>query len=279
MKEIMAELKFKIKAPTVAPIEGDVLTPDNLANRSLSEILSLETWRGNRRVKLSEVFTVEGESTSNPSDLHVIIEGDLRKVRHIGAHMSAGKITVNGPVGTFVGFEMSGGTIVVNGDADAFLGMGMSGGVIEVNGNAGDAVGSGYWGTRCGMRGGLIVVKGDVGAELGCWMKDGTIKVGGNADVFTGVRMQGGTIFVAGNVGAKLGAAMTNGKIVVSGSVQSILPSFNIDEIRPNTKVDGEKVQGPFYVFYGDITEGGSGKLFISVSNNPHLKYREAYIL
>ena len=275
----MAELKLKIKAQPPTPIEGEVLTPDNLAGRSVNEILNLETWRGNRRVKLSELFTVEGESASNPSDLHIILEGDLRKVRHIGARMSAGKITINGPVGTFVGFEMSGGTIVVNGDADAFLGMGMSGGVIEVNGNAGDAVGSGYWGTRCGMRGGLIVVKGNVGAELGCWMKDGTIKVGGNADVFAGVRMQGGTIFVAGDAGAKLGAAMTNGKIVVLGNVPNILPSFHIDEIRPNTKVDGDKIQGPFYVFYGDITEGGNGKLFISVGKNPHLKYREAYIL
>ncbi|MEM3509958.1 MAG: formylmethanofuran dehydrogenase subunit C [Nitrososphaerales archaeon] len=275
----MVELKLKMKGQSVAPIEGEMLTPDNLAKKSFNEILNLETWRGNRLVKLSEVFTVEGESTSNPSDLHLIIEGDLRKVRHIGAHMSAGKITINGPVGTFVGFEMSGGTIVVNGDADAFLGMGMSGGMIEVNGNAGDAVGSGYWGTRCGMRGGLIVIKGNAGAELGCWMKDGTIKVGGNADAFAGVRMQGGTIFVAGNVGAKLGAAMTNGKIVVLGNVPSILPSFNIDEIRANTKVDGEKVQGPFYVFYGDITEGGNGKLFISVPKNAHLKYREAYLL
>lgn len=275
----MPELKMKIKALPPTPIEGEILTPDQLAGRSVNEILNLETWRGNRRVKLSELFTVEGESASSPSDLHLILEGDLRKVRHIGSRMSAGKITINGPVGTFVGFEMTGGTIVVNGDADAFLGMGMSGGVIEVNGNAGDAVGSGYWGTRAGMRGGLIVVRGNVGAELGCWMKDGTIRVGGNADVFAGVRMQGGTIYVAGNVGAKLGAAMMNGKIVVSGNVPSILPSFNIDEIRPNTKVDGDKIQGPFYVFYGDVAEGGNGKLFISVQKNPHLKYREAYIL
>jgi len=275
----MAELKLKIKVPPQTPIEGEVLTPDNLAGRSVNEILNLETWRGNRRVKLSELFTVEGESASNPSDLHLILEGDLRKVRHIGARMSAGKITINGPVGTSVGFEMSGGTIVVNGDADAFVGMGMSGGVIEVNGNAGDAVGSGYWGTRCGMSGGLIVVKGNVGAEAGRWTKGGTIRVGGNADVFTGVRMQGGTIFVAGNVGAKLGAAMVDGKIVVLGTVPNILPSFYIDEIRPNTKVDGDKIQGPFYVFYGDITEGGNGKLFISVEKNQHLKYREAYLL
>jgi len=275
----MAELRLKIKVPPQTPVEGEVLTPDNLAGRSINEILNLETFRGNRRVKLSELFTVEGESASNPSDLHLILEGDLRKVRHIGARMSAGKITINGPVGTFVGFEMSGGTIVVNGDADAFVGMGMSGGVIEVNGNAGDAVGSGYWGTRCGMRGGLIVVKGNVGAEVGLWMKGGTIRVGGNADVFTGVRMQGGTIFVAGNVGAKLGAAMVDGKIVVLGTVPNILPSFYIDEIRSNTKVDGDKIQGPFYVFYGDITEGGNGKLFISVEKNQHLKYREAYLL
>jgi len=275
----MVDLKLKIKAQPPVPVEGEVLTPDNLAGKSVSEILNLETWVGNRRVKLSELFTVEGEVASNPSDLHLIIEGDLSKVRHIGSHMSAGKITINGPVGTFVGFEMTGGTIVVNGDADAFLGMGMSGGVIEVNGNAGDAVGSGYWGTRCGMRGGLIVIKGNAGAELGCWMTDGTIRVGGNADVFAGVRMQGGTIFIAGNVGAKLGAAMTNGKIVVLGNVPNILPSFHIDEIRSNTKVDGDKIQGPFYVFYGDVTEGGNGKLFISVEKNPHLKYREAYVL
>ena len=70
---------------------------------------------------------------------------------------------------------------------------------------------------------------------------------------------------------------MINGKIVVCGHT-ALMPSFTIDSIRPKVKVDGEKIEGPFYRFIGDLADNGKGKLFISKTKNPHLSSYEKYL-
>jgi hypothetical protein len=37
-------------------------------------------------------------------------------------------------------------------------------------------------------------------------------------------------------------------------------------------------VEGPFYVFLGDLAEHGNGKLFISKSANSQLRYYEKFL-
>jgi len=71
---------------------------------------------------------------------------------------------------------------------------------------------------------------------------------------------------------------MINGKIVVCGYILYILPTFTIDEIRQKVKVNGEKVEGPFYRFIGDLADEGKGKLFVSKNRNPHLSSYEEYL-
>ena len=275
----MAELILTLKTDLRTPLDAEAISPDNFTGRSISEILAFEAWRGNRRVQLREVFDISGEAGGTTSDLTITLNGNLSKVKRVGRRMSTGKIVINGSVGMYVGEEMKGGSILIHGNAGSLAGIGMKGGVIEVDGDAGDAIGSGYRGGRSGMEGGVILIRGNVGSEIGCWMKDGVIKVGGNASLFAGVRMQGGTILISGDSQGRLGASMTGGKVVILGSVPSILPSFLIDEIRPNTKVGEEKVAGPFYTFTGDVIEGGNGKLFVSIGKNPHLKVKEEFIL
>jgi formylmethanofuran dehydrogenase subunit C len=129
------------------------------------------------------------------------------------------------------------------------------------------------------MNGGVIIVHGNAGNEVGCFMRNGLIKIYGNIDQFTGVHMRGGTIFIQGNSGMRAGAQMVGGKIVICGFIPSILPTFQIDSIKQNVKVDKAKVSGPFYRFIGDVSEVGEGKLFVSKTNNTHLKYCESKIV
>jgi formylmethanofuran dehydrogenase subunit C len=148
----------------------------------------------------------------------------------------------------------------------------MKGGTIEIHGNAGDYLAAPYRGSTKGMHGGKIVVHGNVGSEVGACMKKGTIKVCGNTGQFVGIRMHEGTIYVQGNCDERAGACMTDGKIIVGGKLQSILPTFTVESIRPRVKVDeNETAQGPFYLFLGDLAECGKGKLYVSKQKNPQL--------
>jgi len=84
--------------------------------------------------------------------------------------------------------------------------------------------------------------------------------------------MRDGAIHVEKNCANRVGASMTGGKIIVSGSLEEPMPTFTVDNIKPKVKIDEtESVAGPFYVFLGDLAEGGTGKLFVSKANNPQL--------
>jgi formylmethanofuran dehydrogenase subunit C len=110
------------------------------------------------------------------------------------------------------------------------------------------------------MHGGLIKIKGSTGQFLGFHMYDGVIKVEKNA-------------------ATRIGANMTGGKIVVSGLLEEVMPTFTIDNVKPKVKIDDtETAAGPFYVFLGDLAEKGTGKLFVSKANNPHLSTYEKFL-
>lgn len=90
--------------------------------------------------------------------------------------------------------------------------------------------------------------------------------------------MRDGTIIVAGDCGGRPGAEMLDGRIIVCGHLDSVLPTFTIDAIRPDVKVDEERIAGPFYRFVGDSVDDGKGKLFVSKDRNPHLAFHEKYL-
>jgi len=259
-------------------VEAECITPNAFAGKSMGEIGALQTWEGNRKRTLDELFQIEGEESSPPEKGSVHLIGDLSKVRRIGAGMSAGEITVTGDVGMHMGEGMKGGIIRVTGNAGSWVGSTMKGGLIEIHGNAEDYVGAAYRGSTKGMGGGTIIIHGDAGNEAGCFMRNGFIKVLGNTGQFAGVHMREGTIYIQGNAEARAGAQMLGGKIIIGGFIPSILPTFTIDSVRPNVKLNGEKVQGPFYRFIGDLADRGEGKLFVSKTKNPHLNFYERYL-
>lgn len=261
------------------PVEVEEVIPDRIAGLTLSEVSNLTVWVGNRQVKLSEVFKVEGDVAQQPSDVKIVFKGFTARLRRVGEKMSAGEIEVEGDVGPYAGRKMKGGKLTIKGLAGTSLGAKMYGGTIEVFGSASDRVGGAYRGELppAGMRGGTIVIHGDAGAEVGLGMRGGAIIIEGSCDIMPGLSMRGGNILIKGNCAGKAGARMTGGRVVVLGSIPSILPSFYIDEVRPSMKVAGQKIEGPLLVFVGDAlyNERCAGRLVVSLKSNPHLKRYE----
>jgi formylmethanofuran dehydrogenase subunit C len=260
------------------PVEAECISPDAFMGKNLDEIAKLRLWEGNRQRALGELFEIDGEPADKPEDLSIHVLGDVRKVRRIGFGMSNGEIVVHRDVGIHLGEEMKGGNITVGGNADSWTGAMMKGGMIEIEGYAGDYVGGAYRGSVKGMRGGTITIHGNAGTELGCFMRKGLIKVYGNTGQFAGMHMKDGTILIVGSAEGRVGAEMTGGKIIVNGRINEILPTFMIDSVKTKVKVNGNEIAGPFYLFVGDATEEGEGKLYVAKSTNSHLKFYEQFI-
>jgi formylmethanofuran dehydrogenase subunit C len=201
-------LTLTLREQPAVPLETEGLCPDRLGGASREEIEGLTVWHGNERTRLGEFFAVSGSGDD------VRFEGDLSRVKFVGAGMSAGRLTVAGHVGMHAGAGMRGGELHVEGDAGDWAGAGMHGGQLVVRGSAGRQLGGVYPGERAGMRGGEIVVHGDVGAQAGAGQRRGLIAVAGRVGDAAGLRMLAGTIVALGGLGARAGAGMRRGSIV-----------------------------------------------------------------
>jgi formylmethanofuran dehydrogenase subunit C len=213
-------LTLMLREPPAVPLETEGLTPDRMAGRSRGEIEALTVWHGNRRARLADFFGVSGDG-----DDDVRVEGDLRRVKFLGAGMTSGRLTVAGDAGMHTGAEMQGGELVVEGDVGDFAGTGMRGGRLVVQGSAGRQLGAARPGERAGMRGGEILVHGDAGDQVGAGLRRGLIAVAGRVGDAAGLRMLAGTIVALGGLGAHAGAAMRRGTVVTMSQV-TLLPTF-----------------------------------------------------
>src|ERR687897_366362 len=179
-------LTLTLREEPVVPLEAEALCPDRLAGASRAEIEALPVWHGNERTRVGEFFAVSGAGDD------VRLEGDLSRVKFVGAGMTAGRLTVAGDVGMHAGAGMLGGELIVDGDAGDWAGAGMRGGTLVVRGSAGRQLGGVYPGERAGMRGGEIVVHGDAGAQAGAGLRRGLIAVAGRLGDAAGLRMLAG---------------------------------------------------------------------------------------
>jgi formylmethanofuran dehydrogenase subunit C len=201
-------LTLTLREEPAVPLEAEALCPDRLAGASREEIQSLPVWHGNERTRVGEFFAVSGAGDD------VRLEGDLSRVKFVGAGMTEGRLTVAGDVGMHAGAGMRGGELHVAGDAGDWAGAGMRGGTLVVRGSAGRQLGGAYPGERAGMRGGEIVVHGDAGAQAGAGVRRGLIAVAGRVGDAAGLRMLAGTIVALGGLGPRAGAGMRRGSIV-----------------------------------------------------------------
>jgi formylmethanofuran dehydrogenase subunit C len=201
-------LRLTLREEPAVPLEAEALCPDRLAAASRAEIEALPVWHGNERTRVGEFFAISGAGND------VRVEGDLSRVKFVGAGMTAGRLTVAGNVGMHAGAGMRGGELHVEGDAGDWAGAGMRGGTLVVRGSAGRQLGGVYPGERAGMRGGEIVVYGDAGAQAGAGVRRGLIAVAGRVGDAAGLRMLAGTLIALGGLGPRAGAGMRRGSIV-----------------------------------------------------------------
>lgn len=251
------------------PIVAECISPDVFEGKTCTEIGGLGVWEGNKQRKLGDLFRIEEPKAEA---MTVAICGNVSKVRRIGSCMTKGQLSIKGNAGMHLGEKMRGGKITVHGNVEGWGGSMMRDGAIEIHGNAGDYIGAPYRGSTEGMCGGSIAIHGNVGCDAGAHMRKGTIRVYGNAGEFTGSRMCEGTIYVRGDAERRVGASMVGGKIVIDGFSEDVLPTFTMDSIRPRVRIqENEVIDGPFYVFLGDLVENGNGKLYIHKGKNPQL--------
>jgi formylmethanofuran dehydrogenase subunit C len=256
--------------PTV-PLETEGLSPDRLATRRRGEIEALTVWHGKQRAQVGDFFAVSGASGEE-----LRVEGDLRRVKFLGAGMTAGRLTIAGDTGMHTGAGMRGGELVVAGAVGDFAGMGMHGGRLVVEGSAGHHLGGAHHGERAGMRGGEIVVYGDAGERVGAGLRRGLIAVAGRVGDAAGLRMLAGTIVALGGLGDRPGAAMRRGTIVAMGRV-TLLPTFGFAcSYRPpflrlylrhlralGLPLTDEQIEGRYARWCGDGLELRRGEILI----------------
>ena len=265
-------LTLHYQTPESVPVEVEGIVPDAVHDKSLSEIAQLPIFVGNRSATLGDLFSLSGD----PRDQVMEWTGDLRGVHWIGAHMTCGKMMIDGPAGRHVGSDMALGTIVVDGDVGDWLGAEMRGGSIRVRGNAGHQVGAAYRGSRRGMTGGTITVAGSAGNEIGHTMRRGVIAIGADCGDLVGFNMIAGTVIVLGDCGIRHGAGMRRGTIALWGTQPpTVLPSFTrggvlrspildvlerqlaVEQFTPPTG----RWQSACRIYHGDQLEGGRGEL------------------
>jgi formylmethanofuran dehydrogenase subunit C len=257
------------------PIQASCITPENFAGKSTKEIAALPLTEGNRNLTIGDLFKVEESPDATPN---ITINGDCNKVKRVGSCMKTGEIVINGNIGMHTGIKMSGGKITINGNAGGWVGTEMKAGTIEIHGDGGDYLASPSRGNDAGMKGGVITVDGNIGTDAACYLKGGIIKVKGSAGKYLGYHMTDGAIYIEKDCDVRAGACMHGGKIVIGGKME-ILPSFTIDSTKPKVKIDDTlNVPGPYYVFLGDLSEQGTGKIFANKANNPALKFYEKYL-
>jgi formylmethanofuran dehydrogenase subunit C len=263
-------LTLTLREQPAVPLETEGLTPNGLAAASRAEIEALPVWHGRERTRMGEFFAVSGSGDD------VRVEGDLSRVKLVGAAMSSGRLTVAGPVGMHAGAGMTGGELHVEGDAGDWAGAGMRGGRLVVRGSVGRQLGGVYAGDRAGMRGGEIVVHGDAGEQAGAGLRRGLIAVAGRVGEAAGLRMLAGTIVALGGVGARAGAGMRRGSIVTMAPATPLATFVFSCTYRPpflglylrrlralGLEVSDDQLEGRYARWCGDGLELRRGEILI----------------
>jgi formylmethanofuran dehydrogenase subunit C len=254
-----------------APLEAESITPDNFQSKPAAEIAKLPATHGNERVRIGDFFEVDGDGSSE-----IVINGDLSRVKNIGAGMTVGNIQVNGDAGMHLGAAMRGGEINVSGNVGDWAGAEMAGGKMHITGNAGHGLGGAYRGSRHGMNRGLIVVDGNAGNEVGAAMRRGLIVVKGNVGDFAGAFMIAGSIVVFGNLGIRAGVGLLRGSIITFQETE-LLPTYRYDcsynpdylnllfQTMRNSSISipVEHAGGCFRRYSGDFNRLGKGEILV----------------
>lgn len=197
-------------------VDCRALTPNQLQGLSLDAINNMTLIQNHQRVKVTDLFEITGTNAN-----HLIINHQTNHIAldFIGAHMTAGNISIQGDVGHYCGLNMQGGQLTCHGNSQDFTACNMAGGVITIYGNTGNFLGGAIDGTRKGMRNGVVIIKGNAGDRVGDQMRRGLILIDGNAGDYCASRMIAGSIGVYGTIGKFAGFNMQRGTLLLNHAV------------------------------------------------------------
>ena len=217
----MSALTFTLKHIPDQRVDMSPLVPHQLKDMTLADVAALLLQSGKRRLRVDELFTIDGSDIFN-----IIFKNSVEKLDFIGKELEGGSICVDGDAGAYLGFGMKSGEIKVSGNAGIYAACEMKKGYLEVSGNVEDFLGAALPGNKMGMKGGTVLVKGNAGQRVGDHMRRGNILIEGNAGNYCGSRMTAGTIAVMGQTGRYLGYAMRRGTLLLWNQPK-VSPSFN----------------------------------------------------
>jgi len=217
----MSALTFTLKHKPAQRVDMSPLVCNLLTGMALADIGAITLQSGKYKLRVDELFTLEGADTQN-----IVIKNSLDNLDFIGKDLEGGSISVVGDAGAYLAFGMNAGEIKVSGNVGLYAACEMKKGYLEVSGNAGDFLGAALPGNKMGMKGGTILIKGNVGERVGDHMRRGNILIEGNAGDYCGSRMTAGTIAVMGQTGRHLGYAMRRGTLLLWNQ-PTLSASFN----------------------------------------------------
>ncbi|MCP1663027.1 MAG: formylmethanofuran dehydrogenase subunit C [Methanocalculus sp. MSAO_Arc1] len=248
----MDTVTLTIKEQPPLYLEAEVFNPDALAGKTAQEIADLPLPMGNTVCKVGDYFTVAGKGGATAAETKVVVNGDLAKVKYIGARMSSGEVVINSSTDMYVGAWMTGGKILVKGSVGDFAATAMKGGELVIEGNAGNYLAAAYRGDWRGMQGGRIHVKGNVAADTGFYMMGGEIVIDGDVGEHVMIHADGGKTVIKGNAKSRLGGQMVRGEIYLFGSLELMMPGFqHVGDV----ELEVEGVKATFAEYIGDVGE------------------------
>jgi glutamate synthase domain-containing protein 3 len=133
-------------------------------------------------------------------------------------------ITIDGPVGYYVGGLGKQATITVRGPAGWGVGENLMSGRVHVHGDASQSA-------AASAHGGLIVVDGNASLRAAISLKGATLAVGGNVGAFCGFMAQAGTVLVGGDAGPGLGDSLYEAVIYVAGRAAGLGTDARVEEL------------------------------------------------
>jgi formylmethanofuran dehydrogenase subunit C len=207
----MNALTFTLTKKLQFSLNCALLNPSHLANKSTSDIASMQLNYGNSQCRVDEIFEISGSDTQN-----IHFKNANNKLDYLGANMSSGSMMIEGDAGAYLAYNLKKGEIHCQGNAEAYAACNMVSGLLTIDGNTGDFLGGASAGLRKGMRGGTVIVKGNAGDRVGDQMRRGLILIEGKAGDYCASRMIAGTIGVLGGVGEYACFNMKRGTLLLT---------------------------------------------------------------
>ncbi len=170
-------VRLTLRRAPAAPTDAASIRPDAFLELDEVAIAGLPMGPDPESPRIGDLFDVLGGRSDD-----VRVNGDLTRLRGLGADMTGGTLRLEGDAADGVGAGMRGGLILVHGSVGDEAGARMRRGSIAVTGRAGQRAG-------LQMIAGTLLVLGDLGRAPGFGLKRGTLVAGGSLELLPTFRL------------------------------------------------------------------------------------------